>query len=256
MRLRTAPIVSWPLAHQGAILDVAEISLRCTAFRAALMADRPCLQQLQAAEVVQQVEITPRGMAWNATRRESTQMGLRLFVYGAAALDPFQQELNLVRRTQKRLPQEYRAAPSDAHEPAANTRVSVLRQHMRRDGCGRQLQIVAHADQCELLHPEHLPHQMPLAELCEVHARVLNIIRTRALVKLANAVTLPISNTTMPAGTKLQLLRGHRFTSVDAGHRLQLAMDTRLIVRLLAAVTQRWDDGTFSALELHGLPDH
>lgn len=252
MRLRTAPIVSWPLAHQGAILDLAEISLRCTALRAALMADLPCLQQLQASEVVQEVEITPHGMAWNATLRESMQMGLRLFVSGAAALDHFQQELNLVRRAQERLPQEYRLAQSDAHEPAANTRISVLRQRMKRDGRGRQLQIAAHADQCELLLPEHLPHQMPLAELCEAHARVLNISRTRALVKLANAVTLPISNTTIPAGTELQLLRGHRFTNVDAGHRLQQAMDTRVIVRLLAAVTRRWDDGTVSALELHG----
>ena len=131
-----------------------------------------------------------------------------------------------------------------------------MRQRMRRVRQGRNLHIAARADQCELPLPEHLPHHMPLAEVCQVRVRILNMSRTRALIKLADALLLPTSHATMPAGTELQLLRGHRFADVEAGHRLQVAMDTRQVLLLQAAATRRWEDGTVHALELHAIQDN
>jgi len=256
MNLRTAPIVSWPMAQPGAILAFDEIAARGAAFLAALKADLPCLQQLQASEVVHDVQLTAQGMTWRATLREVPQMALRFAGKGVPVVDHFQQELELVRRAQNHLPLDYRLAMSDAREPLSDTRIATLRQRMRRDRQGRRLHIAARADQCELLLPEHLPHLMPLAELCEAHVWILNMSRTRALVKLASAVHVPTSLATVPAGTELPLLRGHRFSSIEAGHRLQVAMDTRQVLPVQAAVTRRWDDGTVDLLELHGMPDH
>ncbi len=255
MNLRTALIVSWPMAQPGAILAFDEIAARGAAFLAALKVDLPYLQQLQASEVVHDVQLTPQGMTWRATLREIPQMALRFSGKGVAVFDHFQQELELVRRAQNHLPLDYRLAMSEAREPSSDTRIATLRQRMRRDRQGRRMHIAAHADQCELLLPEHLPYLMSLAELCEVHVRILNMSRTRALVKLASAVHLPTSLATIPAGTELQLLRGHRFSSIETGHRLQVAMDTRQVLAVQAAVTRRWEDGTVNSLELHALPD-
>lgn len=255
MNLRTALIVSWPMAQPGAILAFDEIAARGAAFLAALKVDLPYLQQLQASEVVHDVQLTPQGMTWRATLREIPQMALRFSGKGVAVFDHFQQELELVRRAQNHLPLDYRLAMSDAREPSSDKRIATLRQRMRRDRQGRRMHIAAHADQCELLLPEHLPYLMSLAELCEVHVRILNMSRTRALVKLASAVHLPTSLATIPAGTELQLLRGHRFSSIETGHRLQVAMDTRQVLAVQAAVTRRWEDGTVNSLELHALPD-
>lgn len=256
MNLRTAPIVAWQMAQPGAILAFDEIAARGAAFLAALKVDLPCLQQLQASQVKHDVQVTAQGMTWRATLCEIPQMALRFAGKGAAVVDHFLHELELVRRAQDHLPLDYRLAMSDAREPSSDTRIAALRQRMRRDRQGGRLHIAARADQCELLLPEHLPHRMPLAELCEVHVRVLNLSRTRALVKLASTVLLPTSLATIPAGTDLQLLRGPRFSGIEAGHQLQVAMDTRQVLMLQAAVNRRWDDGTVDSLELHGMPNH
>ena len=254
MNLRIALIASWPMAQPDAILAFDEIAARGAAFLAALKVDLPYLQQLQASEVVHDVQLTPQGMTWRATLREIPQMALRFSEKGVV-FDHFQQELELVRRAQDHLPLDYRLAMSDAREPSSDKRIATLRQRMRRDRQGRRMHIAARAEQCELLLPEHLPCLMSLAELCEVRVRILNMSRTRALVKLASAVHLPTSLATIPAGAELQLLRGHRFSSIEAGHRLQVAMDTRQVLAVQAAVTRRWEDGTVNSLELHALPD-
>ena len=256
MNLRTALIVSWPMAQPGAVLAFDEIAARGASFLAALKVDLPCLQQLQASEVVHDVQLSEQGMTWRATLVETSQMALRFTGNGVAAFDHFQQDHELVRQAQNSLPLDYRLALSDAREPSLDTRTASLRQRMRRDRQGRNLHIAARTDQCELLLPEHLPHHMPLAEVCQVHVRILNMSRTRALIKLAVALHLPTSHATMPAGTELQLLRGHRFADVEAGHRLQVAMDTRQVLLLQAAATRRWEDGTVHALELHAIQDN
>ena len=97
-----------------------------------------------------------------------------------------------------------------------------------------------------------MPVQMPLAELCSIDVTVLQLTRTRAVIRLKHAAHLSGAGTSqIPAGAEFQLLRGTRFSDVAAGHRLQAAMDTRQVLQLTAAVVRRWDDGTISQLELH-----
>lgn len=255
MILRNALIVSWPMAQPGAILSIDEITSRTASYVAALKIDLPCLLHLQASEVVHDVQVTPQGMTWRATLREVPQLAFRFAGRGTGVFDHFQQELEMVRRAQDKLPQDYRLAMSDAREPSADTRTANLRQRMRRDRHGRRLHIAAQADQFELLLPEHLPHLMPLAELCQAQVRILNMSPNWATVKLANSLHLPSSHISIPPGTNLQLLRGSRFSGVEAGHQLQAAMDTRQVLRIRAAVARRWESGAVNSLELHGFSE-
>jgi hypothetical protein len=252
MILRTALIVSWPMAQPGAILSIDEITSRTAAYLTAIKIDLPCLQHLQASEVLHDVQVTAQGMTWRATLREVPQIALRFAGKEAGGFDLFQQDLELLRQAQDKLTQDYRLAMSDAREPSSDTRTANLRQRVRHDRQGRRLHIAAQADQFELLLPEHLPHLMPLAEVCEAQIQILNMSSNWATVKLANVLHLPSSNISIPLGTKLQLLRGSRFSGVEAGHQLQTAMDTRQVLRIRAAVARRWESGAVNSLELHG----
>lgn len=251
MELRERLITTWPFSEEGSTLDFVEISTRRSEFLARLTADLPCLQQLRSSVVTDSLQNTSNGMVWRAVLKEIPQLGLRFQGSGSSSADAFDQEVERLRKAQDRLGMEYRLALSPARDPANDERTAGLRRRAKKHGRDRRLQIAGRDNQCELLLPDHMPDQMPLAELCSIHVTVLQLTRTRALVKLAGEAHLSGAGaSTIKAGTELQLLRGHGFSDVGAGHRLQVAMDTREVLHLQTAVVRRWDDGTVSQLEL------
>lgn len=252
MELREWLITTWPFAQSGTTLDFVEMSARRSEFLARLMADLPCLQQLRSSVVIDALQSTTNGMVWRAVLKEIPQLGLRLHGSGSLGADAFDQEVEQLRKAQEQLGMEYRLALSPARDPANDERTAGLRRRAKKHGRDRRLQIAGRDDQCELLLPAHMPDQMPLAELCSLHVTVLQLTRTRALVKLARGAHLSGAGASIIlAGTELQLLRGNGFSDVGAGHRLQVAMDTRRVLHLQTAVVRRWDDGTVNQLELN-----
>lgn len=252
MELRECLITTWPFAEAGSTLDFVEISTRRSEFLARLTADLPCLQQLRSSVVTDSLQNTSDGMVWRAVLIEIPQLGLRFQGSASSSADAFDQEVERLRKAQARLSMEYRLALSPARDPSNDERTAGLRRRAKRHGRDRRLQIAGRDNQCELLLPDHMPDQMPLAELCSIHVTVLQLTRTRALVKLARETHLSGAGASIiKAGTELQLLRGHGFSDVGAGHRLQAAMDTRQVLHLQAAVVRRWDDGSVNLVELH-----
>lgn len=251
MELRQHLIISRPFTSAHVLLDFDQVLAWRQALLHELRTDLPCLNSLSASTLQDAQLATENGIVWQAWLQETPQLPLRLTPRNRSATDLFEQDVNRVRQAQRELPAQFHLAMSPACEPSADARAAALRVRARRNRQDRKLWLACHAEQAELDLPAYLPRVMPLAERRQADLRVLQLTPTWARVKLSEPLRLPSGDTShLASGHTLVMKRQGAFRSIENGHLLQSAMDSRRILSVEVAVVRNWADGSLQHLEL------
>lgn len=236
-------ITRLPLAAPGASLTPNALQQRRNAHVRTLYSDIPVLKNLRASSVVARYEMLEKGFWLGLYLEETTQMALQLpgdKSVGSVSTDLFLQDLALVQREQKQIPNQIIRALNPAVDPAEDD--TVLKTRKRLKGNRRDEGFLIPSGQEPVLFLcGPFPKVMPRGIQLTVRARVNWLSPIKAEVTIREVIQ-PLGDDSikkLPLG-KMNLYRIGVHRRPESGQRLQKAMDTKRDLLLVVTVAFDW----------------
>lgn len=268
IEMRRELLCRMPLGPDQMDVQTEELTHKVKQVLQEVSVDIPVLNNLRSCTLETKVEARNSRLIVNVYLQETAQLSLLMSSPGRAhdrqGEDPFLLELNQAIRERESASRQIEIAMGIAASACSSRKLTTQKPAVKtiRSSINRRLQQsgvmhVAGLPEPVTIQIEKPPRILPEATLLNISAIVNSLTRTRANLSQITVASVGV----IPEGSVFQMpdeiyvIRAGAHRSQQSGTRLQIAMDSRHLLRMKVLLTYDWVDGRPSLLELVGFID-